>query len=54
MDGPATVTLAARSCEKWGSGLEEDGESELGGEMREWKDTVLLSDGANGLAARGP
>jgi hypothetical protein len=47
------VTLEARSCEKSGSGLDEDGESEPGVEFREWKDTVLLSEGAKGLAALG-
>lgn len=53
MDGPATVTLEARSWEKSGSGLDEDGERDVGVELREGNDTVLLSDGAKGLAARG-
>jgi hypothetical protein len=38
---------------KLGSGLDDEGETEAGVELREWKDMVLLSDGANGLAARG-
>jgi hypothetical protein len=38
---------------KSGSGLDDEGETEAGVEFREWKDMVLLSDGANGLAARG-
>jgi hypothetical protein len=45
--------LEARSWEKSGSGLEEDGESETGVEFRERTDLVLLSDGAKGLEARG-
>jgi hypothetical protein len=38
---------------KSGSGLDDEGEREAGVELREWKEMVLLSDGANGLAARG-
>jgi hypothetical protein len=45
--------LAVRSCEKSGSGLDDDGESVLGVEFRDANDTVLLSDGADGLRARG-
>lgn len=54
MDGPSTVTLAARSCEKSASGPDEGGDNELGVEFRELTDAVLLSEGAKGLAARGP
>lgn len=46
------LMLAARSWEKSGSGLDE-----VGGVMRfafcEPDETVLTSEGANGLAARG-
>lgn len=50
-DGPARVTLEARSCEKSGSGLDEGGDNELGVELCECKDTVLLSEGGKGLVA---
>lgn len=46
--------LEARSCEKSRRGLDDGGESEFGVEFREWKETVLLSEGANGLTARWP
>jgi len=48
--GRPRLIFDARSCEvDSGSGLEEGGDMELG----ELKETVLLSDGAKGLAARG-
>ena len=53
LDGPATVTLEARSWAKPGSGLAEEGDREVGVEFRERNETVLLSDGSKGLAARG-
>lgn len=53
-DDPPTVTLEVRSWEKSGSGLDDEGEREMGVEFRERRDTVLLSDcGAKGLADRG-
>lgn len=35
LDGPAMVTLEVRSCEKSGSGLDDDGETETGVEFRD-------------------
>lgn len=55
LEGPARLMLDVRwSCPlKSGRGLEEGGEIEFCVEFLEWKEMVLLSDGANGLAARG-
>lgn len=46
--------MEARSWEKSGSGLEDEGDREMGVELREWdgKESVLASDPGRGLADR--
>lgn len=54
LEGPGRLIFEVRSWLKSGSGLDEGGEMEFCVEFPlEWKEMVLLSDGANGLAARG-
>lgn len=53
LEGPtAKLTLETRSCGMSGRGTDEDGEMESRVEFGETKETVLLSEGANGLTAR--